>query len=79
MRWHPFTAATLEHHRFAQDFDLAPDGDMLRGNWRIRPARDHTEHSDQIEQFPLTLEHNARGTCLVFYEAAMLDLLQMLG
>ena len=79
MRWHPFTAATLEHHGFAQDFDAAPNGDMLRGNWRIRPACDHIEHADQVEQFPLTLEHTARGVCLVFYEATMLDLLQMLG
>lgn len=78
-RWHPLTKAILTHHGFAQDWDEAPNGDMIRGNWRIWPNRDHDDDADLLAQYPLTLEHATRGICLKFYEPPMLELLRTLG
>ena len=67
------------NYGFAQDWDKTPNGDMLRGNWRIWPERDHDDDADLLSQYPLTLEHAVRGVCLKIFEPPMLDLLRMLG
>ena len=78
-RWHPMTKMILSHLGFEQDRDKAPNGDMVRGNWRIWPERRHAEGAELLSQFPLTLEHTVRGVVLKIYEPPMLDLLRMLG
>lgn len=76
MMWHPFTQATLVELGFKPALENA---DMVRGNWRIRPEKDHVEGNDRLQQYPLTLEHDLRGVVLKFLEPAMLDLLRYLG
>jgi len=79
VRWHPLTKAILLHHGFTQDWERAPNGDMIRGNWLIWPERDHSENNDLLNQYPITLEHLTRGVCLKIFEPPMLDLLKMIG
>ena len=79
IRWHPLTKALLTHYGFTQDWDKEPNGDMMRGNWRISPERNHHDDADLLGQYPLTLEHTVRGVCLKIYEPPMLDLLRILG
>lgn len=78
-RWHPLTKAVLTHHGFSQDWERSPNGDMMRGNWRIWPEHDHGDNGDLLSQYPLTLEHTMRGICLKFFEPPMLELLRQLG
>jgi hypothetical protein len=33
----------LSHLGFEQDWDKAPNGDMVRGNWRISPERSYAK------------------------------------
>ena len=73
-RWHPYTRATLIHLGFSPGAR-----DMTRGNWRISPEKAHREGGEELEQYPLTLEHEVRGVVLRIYEPTMLDLLRMLG
>lgn len=78
-RWHPLTKAILLHLGFVQDWDKSPNGDMVRGNWRLWPEHNHADNTEMLDQYPLTLEHDIRGICLKIYEPPMLDLLRMLG